>query len=505
MFTSFLSSPSSLAMLATSATCYAVERSLDKVFFLLGESDNQALDTGFEHFTRTVNDSSTPPQPVLTSLDAVLPSSASIDIRTGSAAPDLSATLTPLKLALAPISTTVIHEDDEDLIRSCPPSPVSSISSFPPSPTFDTRSLFSIDEIDNEEDELEGGDEDDYEAWLECTPSFEVKLDFLEVYLDKRIDAERFPIALEQLDTAYSYVVGLVAGEDKWEQAYDAWATEAKEQGLPVEDVDTRCHRWISRISYALDGYSLYAAGLALLPSPLPLPPVPTLLNPPQPCTTYSSFTAFPLLPPGIPTCLTESAAAARRTIELKQAARADPVLAAAQLGKAAPGAFYIGRGHDSAKRDRCCVTECEKRCRASSAEASLRVLANSLAPMSRCSAAARLSPVLSCASSTPSVPSALSHATPTPLPRSFLPPSPPALSLLFGTSTRPKPTAASPLVAKRRITLRASTRYGARWCKACTLDSPAEGALKKALGVEILPTPPSPRMPLSFSSRWLM
>ncbi|GAA6044191.1 hypothetical protein JCM8097_006448, partial [Rhodosporidiobolus ruineniae] len=78
MFTSFLSSPSSLAILATSATCYAVERSLDKVFALLGESDNQILDTGFEHFKRTVNAPSTPPQPVSTSLDAVLPSSVSI-------------------------------------------------------------------------------------------------------------------------------------------------------------------------------------------------------------------------------------------------------------------------------------------------------------------------------------------------------------------------------------------------------------------------------------------
>ncbi|GAA6041547.1 hypothetical protein JCM8097_004258 [Rhodosporidiobolus ruineniae] len=505
MFTSFLSSPSSLTSLATSATCYAVERSLDKVFALLGESDSQALDTGFEHIQRTVGNSSTPPQPVSASVGGVLPSSTSIEIRTGSASLDSSTPSTSLKLNLAPISTTAIHEDDEDLIGSCPPSPVSSISSFPPSPTFDTRSLFSIDEIDNEDDELEGEDEDDYEAWLERTPSFEVKLDFLEVYLDKRIDAERFPIALEQLDAAYSYVVGLVTGEDRWEQAYDAWMAEAREQGLPVEDVDTRCHHWISRISYALDGYSLYAAGLALLPSPLPLPPVPTLLNPPQPCTTYSSFTAFPLLPPRRSTCLTESADAARRTVELRQAARADPVLAAAQLGKGAPGASYVGRGHDSAKKDRHGATDCEKRCRASHAEASLRVFADSLAPTSRCSAAARSSPDLSRASSTPSVPSALSHAVPTPLPPSSFPPSPAALSLLSSTSSAIKPTAVSPLVAKRRITMRPSTRYGARWCRACTLDSPAEGALKKVLGVEILATPPAPRMSLSFSSRWLM
>ncbi|GAA6045695.1 hypothetical protein JCM8097_000631, partial [Rhodosporidiobolus ruineniae] len=339
---------------------------------------SQILDTGFEHFKRTVNAPSTPPQPVSTSLDAVLPSSVSIGIRTGSASLDSSAPSTPLKLTFAPISTSAVIEDHADLLDVCPPSPVSSISSPPPSPLFDTRSLFSDRTSTSVATEVKPIKEDKSVAPVKIgSAAFQHKVDILEAMLKARLTAKRYSIPARSITGAYLHAVAFIVYEEKWEQAYEAaddWLACVRARALETPLV--RGQRWQRRIARTLDDYALYAAGLSVLPPFLPLPPFPTIDSRPEPCTLFSSFTAFAPLPPRAPVYYTELTAAAFIVAKFMQARRSKPVLAAAQLGKSTPAephfSAVVRRTHKEQRYD---FIACAARCKESPAAKKLESL----------------------------------------------------------------------------------------------------------------------------------
>ncbi|GAA6044241.1 hypothetical protein JCM8097_002192 [Rhodosporidiobolus ruineniae] len=499
MFTSFLSSPSSLTSLATSATCYAVERSLDKVFALLGESDNQALDTGFEHIHRTVDTSSAPSPVIPTAVGAVLPSSASIDIRTGSASLDSAAPSTSLKLDLAPISTIAV-DDDEDLSDACPPSPVSFISSPPPSPLFDTCSLFSdhtSTSVSIFKDEPVKVKEDKSVAPVEIgSAAFQHKVDILEAMLKARLTAERYSIPASSITGAYLHAIAFIAYEEKWEQAYEAaddWLACVRARALETPLV--RGQRWQRRIARRHDDYSLYSAGLSLLPPILPLPPFPTIDSRLEPSTVFNSFTAFAPLPPRAPVYYTELTAAAFIVAKFMQARRPNPVLAAAQLGKST-----LARPHFSAvvrrthKEQPYGAIACAERCKESPAAKKLeslgvparkrfeRVYPRRYEPEE--------SPSSSSSSTASSYPSSLSSSASS---SSSLP------TLLTATLAPPTTSASAPLTPHHAHSS-SCMRYGAERCSSCCPESPAEEALRKMVSA-----PLSPRIPQSYSSEWLI